>query len=108
MRQQIAMRQPWALIASSALAVALSACATMGMGMGDADPEIPADAVESTRTESNGDVISEYRVAGQLRVVRVAPARGPVYYLMDSNGDGRLDRSKGEVSPVYYKLFEWD
>ncbi|MCA1714956.1 MAG: DUF2782 domain-containing protein [Gammaproteobacteria bacterium] len=89
-----------------AAAVALSACATTGA----TGPEIPADAVESTRTESNGDVISEYRVAGQLRVVRVTPARGPVYYLIDSNGDGRLDSSKGEgpVSPVYYKLFEWD
>lgn len=91
---------------SALVVVALSACATTGA----AGPEIPAGAVESTRTESNGDAISEYRVAGQLRMVRVTPARGPVYYLIDSNGDGRLDSSKGEgpVSPVYYKLFEWD
>ena len=80
----------------------LTACASTG-----ADPEIPADAVETTRTEANGDVISEYRVAGQLHMVRVSPARGPVYYLIDSNGDGRLDQSKGEVSPVYFKLYGW-
>ncbi|HVR82044.1 MAG TPA: DUF2782 domain-containing protein [Luteimonas sp.] len=80
----------------------LSACASMG-----AEPAIPANAVESTRTEANGDVISEYRVGGQLSMVRVAPARGPVYYLMDSNGDGHLDNTKGEVSPVYYKLYGW-
>jgi hypothetical protein len=87
------------------LALALGACATS-----DAlAPEIPADAVETVRTEANGDVISEYRVAGQLRVVKVVPARGPTYYLVDSNGDGRLDSSKGEgpVSPVYFKLYEW-
>ena len=33
------------------------------------------------------------------------------YYLMDENGDGRLDRSKGasekDISPVYWKLYGW-
>ena len=83
----------------------LSACASLGA---DADaPPIPANAVESTHTESNGDVISEYRVQGQLRMVRVKPARGPAYYMIDSNGDGRMDRSKGDVAPVYYKLYSW-
>ena len=81
----------------------LSACASMG----EDPPQVPANAVESTRTEANGDVVSEYRVQGQLRMVRVQPARGPVYYMIDSNGDGRLDRSKGEVSPVYFKLYGW-
>jgi hypothetical protein len=87
----------------------LGACATMDdTAMDGTAMDIPADAVESTRTESNGDVITEYRVAGQLHMVRVQPVRGPVYYLNDTNGDGRLDKSKGEVSPVYYKLFEWN
>ena len=81
----------------------LSACASMGEDL----PKVPDNAVESTRTEANGDVVSEYRVQGQLRMVRVQPARGPVYYMIDSNGDGRLDRSKGEVSPVYFKLYGW-
>lgn len=83
----------------------LTACANMGR-TADA-PQIPADAVEAVRTESNGDVISEYRVQGQLRMVRVQPARGPVYYIVDRNGDGRLDADKGEVSPVYFKLYGW-
>lgn len=88
-----------------AAALALSACATT-----PADPTAGlADAEVTARTMENGDVIEEYRVAGQLRVVKVTPVRGPTYYLIDSNGDGRLDSSKGEgpVSPVYYKLFEW-
>ena len=53
--------------------------------------------------------IEEYHVAGQLRVVKITPVRGPVYYLVDSNGDGILDSSKGEgpISPVQYKLFSW-
>ena len=40
-------------------------------------------------------------------MVRVQPVRGPVYYLTDSNGDGRMDRDKGELSPVYFKLYGW-
>jgi len=64
-----------------------------------------ADVV--TRTEPNGDVVSEYRVAGQLQVVKVVPARGPTYYLIDRDGDRRPD-DEGPVSPVYWKLFDWD
>ena len=96
---------PIAAMLMIAAPLLLSACASAG---DDADvPPIPANAVESVRTQSNGDVISEYRVQGQLRMVRVKPARGPAYYMIDSNGDGRLDRSKGEVSPVYFKLYSW-
>ena len=88
------------------VAASLFLCACASMESADAPP-IPANAVEATHTESNGDVISEYRVQGQLRMVRVKPARGPAYYMIDSNGDGRMDRSKGDVSPVYYKLYSW-
>ena len=87
------------------LLLGLAACATDPF----AEADIPPGAVESVRTEANGDVVTEYRVAGQLRVVRVQPERGPSYYLYDRNGDGRLDSSEGEgpVSPVYFKLYEW-
>jgi hypothetical protein len=89
----------WSVAACCSLL--FSACASTG------EPVIPAGAVESTRTAGNGDVISEYRVGGQLRMVRVQPVRGPVYYLMDQNGDGHVDRDKGELSPVYFKLYGW-
>ena len=85
------------------LALALAACATT------ADPaiDIPPDAVENTRTEANGDVITEYRVAGQLRMVRVQPSRGPAYYLYER--DGQLVSTKpGDDPPqTYFKLFSW-
>lgn len=84
--------------------VLLPACATLD---GSAGVEIPPDAVETTRTEANGDVITEYRVGTQLRVVKVVPARGPTYYLQDRDGDGIVDRDRDGISPVYYKLFEW-
>lgn len=98
---------PFRLTLLAAGLAALAACATTSDPY--AGPVIPAGAVQAVRTEPNGDVITEYRVAGLLHTVRVQPARGPVYYLVDSNGDGRLDSSEGEgpVSPVYFKLYEW-
>ena len=36
--------------------------------------------------------------------------RGPAYYLIDSDGDGRLDGKDGDgvVAPVYWKIYEWN
>lgn len=92
---------------AAALLLGLAACMTADPYAGA--PEIPPGAIESVKTYDNGDVVTEYRVAGQLRLVRVQPPRGPSYYLYDRNGDGRLDASDGEgpISPVYYKLYEW-
>jgi hypothetical protein len=81
----------------------LPACATFDDTAG---VRIPPDAVATTRTEANGDVITEYRVGTQLRMVKVVPARGPTYYLQDRDGDGIVDKRDG-ISPVYFKLFEW-
>ncbi|MBB1473439.1 MULTISPECIES: DUF2782 domain-containing protein [unclassified Luteimonas] len=84
--------------------LALGACASMG----DPVTGIPADAVEATRTESNGDVVTEYRVDGRLRALKIIPSRGAPYYLFDRNGDGIVDDERDGVSPVYFKLFEWN
>lgn len=90
--------------------LALAGCASTGSSQNDPAVDL-ADAQVAVRTETNGDVVEEYRVAGQLRMVKVTPSRGPAYYLMDENGDGRLDKSKGasekDISPVYWKLYGW-
>lgn len=84
----------------------LGACAT-DMGATAGMPDIPADATEAVRTEANGDVITEYRVDGQVRVVMVQPARGPAYYLYDREGQ-IISTREGDDSPqTYFRLFEW-
>lgn len=100
---------PLLFATSALLALALTGCASLGAKPADDPTAALSNAEIRTRTVENGDVIEEYRVAGQLRAVKVTPSRGPVYYLVDENGDGRLDTSKGEgtVSPVYFKLFSW-
>ena len=86
--------------------LAIAGCASTGGRPSEVDL---ANAQVAVRTGTNGDVIEEYRVAGQLKVVKITPLRGAPYYLMDRDGDGHLDSSKGEgpVSPVYWKLFGW-
>lgn len=100
-----------AFVATLALAGAslvVGACATTA---DDADPTAGLRGADvSTRSTADGDTVEEYRIAGQLKMVKVTPRRGPVYYLVDSNDDGRLDSSRGEgpVAPVMYTLFKWD
>jgi hypothetical protein len=89
------------------LLLILAGCATSGgRDAADAPADIPPEAVSAVRTMDNGDVVTEYRVAGQLRVLKVQPRRGPPYYLYDRNADGRVDEERG-TSPIYFRLFEW-
>lgn len=64
----------------------------------------------SIRTQDNGDRVEEYRQNGRIYMVKVTPERAPPYYLLDTNGDGRLDAKDGEgrVAPVYWTIYEWD
>jgi len=92
-------------LAFSTLLLVLAGCATSDPGP---DPSMDlAGAQVAVRTEANGDVIEEYRVGGQIRMVKVTPSRGAPYYLMDRNADGRMDDQRGNVSPVYWKLYGW-
>ncbi len=93
------------LAPSVLLAVLLAGCATSG-GAG-LPPVDVAGADIAQRTLENGDVVEEYRVSGQLRMVKITPSRGAPYYLYDRNGDGRMDNDKDGVSPVYWKLYSW-
>jgi hypothetical protein len=72
------------------------------------DEGLPTVTIRNTR---DGDRIEEYRQNGHVTMVRVHPAHGVDYVLMDEDHDGRLDHSdvsKNDVSPVYYTIYEWD
>ena len=42
--------------------------------------------------------IEEYRANGKLYMVKVTPVVGPVYYYIDSDGDGNLETMRHELS----------
>lgn len=73
-------------------------------------PSAPPPEVTIRTDSQTGDVVEEYRQNGVVYMVRVRPERGPEYMLLDTNGDGRLDRKDGEgpVRPVYWTLYEWE
>lgn len=98
-------RAPWIALA---LAAMVAGCATTAQQEA-VPPPIPEGAEQATRTESNGDIVTEYRVNGAIAMVRVQPANGPTYYVTDSDGDGRLDRNSDGTRnvPVYFKLYGW-
>lgn len=65
---------------------------------GPEPPELPA-RVESgeslepeiTIIESDKGTLYEYRLNGNLYMIKIQPVAGPPYYLLDTNGDGIMD-----------------
>jgi hypothetical protein len=97
------MHNPIRTTAALSAILSLAACASTGGA-----PVDVSGAEVATRTLENGDVFEEYRVAGQLRMIRITPVRGAPYYLYDRDGDGALDRDDADKLPqTYWKLFSW-
>lgn len=82
-------------------------------------PELPAPvqsgeemAPDITIIRKGNDTIQEYRRNGRLYMVKVQPQVGPPYYLLDTNGDGRMDVKKNDLDKAsninQWLLFEWD
>ena len=64
------------------------------------------------RRDEDDNLVEEYRMDGQVYMVKVTPKNGIPYYYIDDDGDGRLelresDRSAHPVKPVYWKIKEW-
>ena len=43
--------------------------------------------------------ISEFRINGQLYMIRITPKKGVPYYLVDSDGDGQLETRWNDLAP---------
>jgi Protein of unknown function (DUF2782) len=72
----------------------------------------PKDTVSvRIRTSDDGDVVEEYMQGGVVSMVKVTPKKGKPYYIMDNNGDGRLDRADAEAAggivPVSWIIKTW-
>jgi len=58
-------------------------------------PTVPADPSlepQITIIQKDGAKVEEYRVRGKLYAMKVTPAAGPAYYLVDERGDGQFLR----------------
>lgn len=81
------------------------------------EPPLPVQSGDTlepdiTITRVNKKTIQEYRRNGELYMVKVIPDVGPAYYLIDVNGDGKLDVRGSDLDKGLdinkWKLFEWN
>jgi hypothetical protein len=82
-------------------------------------PDLP-DSVESgepiepevTIIRREETIIEEYRVNGQLYMVKIIPDVGPAYYLIDQDGDGQMESRRSslydDLLVPQWVLFVWD
>ena len=59
-------------------------------GAGQAEPEV-------TITTKGTEIHEEYRLNGRLYMIKVTPAKGKPYYLIDHEGSGQFRRSDFET-----------
>ena len=80
-------------------------------------PEIPGSVESGEQIEpqvtiirQEDKIIEEYRVNNNLYMVKVTPIAGMTYYLIDTDGDGKLDVKKDELDDIIvpqWVLFTW-
>jgi hypothetical protein len=77
-------------------------------------PKVQDEQIEPTVTirEEEERLIEEYRIDGQIYMVKVTPRGGVPYYYIDTDGDGKLEldvdkSAMNPVQPVYWKVKEW-
>ena len=77
-------------------------------------PKIQDEQIVPTVTirEEEEQMIEEYRLDGQIYMVKVTPRGGIPYYYIDTNGDGKLELDMDQsamnpVQPVHWKVKEW-
>jgi hypothetical protein len=55
-------------------------------------------------------VVEEYRIGGQLYMIKITPSKGLPYYLVDSDGDGSLETRRNSLNDpevIQWRLFTW-
>ena len=83
-------------------------------------PPLPSEDVYSQAEEEmesqvtikkrGKEVVEEYRMNGQLYMIKITPSKGLPYYLVDSDGDGSLETRRNSLDDpevVKWRLFTW-
>jgi hypothetical protein len=78
----------------------------------DAPPPPQQEQIEPevTIVERPNYTAEEYRINGRLFKVKITPASGPSYYLIDMDGDGALETRRHEADNLqvpHWILFRW-
>jgi Protein of unknown function (DUF2782) len=74
-------------------------------------PPMPVDAPAVRIPVQQGDQIEELRQGGRVVMLKVTPAKGPAYYLVDTTGNGnwmRRDSLDDGVRVPMWPIHTWD
>ncbi len=76
---------------------------------GTAEPEADESVPEVTITTKDGETRAEYRIEGRLYMIKVTPAKGKPYYLIDYEGSGEFRHSDLDprISPPMWVIKRW-
>lgn len=99
------------------LAVLMSANVLAESSSLEKPPVIPEPLADGESIEPEVSIIQrddktieEYRIGGQLYMIKVTPSVGKPYYLLDNDGDGSFETTKHDLDdPAVpnWILFEW-
>jgi hypothetical protein len=70
----------------------------------------PALEPQVTILKRGTDTVEEYRLAGKLYMIKITPASGKPYYLVDNKGDGkftRQDNYDSGIRPPMWVIFQF-
>lgn len=70
----------------------------------------PAFEPQVTILKRGTDTVEEYRIGGQLYMIRIIPAVGRPYYLVDHKGDGKFERQDAfdsRTRPPMWVIHTW-
>lgn len=83
------------------------------------EPPPPPERVESGEplepdvriVREDGKTVTEYRVNGRLTAIKVEPDGFPAYYLIDTDGDGKLETRSAHIDRSFivpqWAIFSW-
>ncbi len=66
---------------------------------------------EITIINKGEETIEEYRLNGNLYMIKITPVVGPSYYLLDQDGDGLMETNMSEIYSNFvvpqWVIFSW-
>jgi len=76
------------------------------------EPLVDGESIEPAINiiQKDDRIIEEYRIKGQLYMIKVTPTVGVPYYFIDTDGDGSLESQQHELSGHIvpnWILLEW-
>lgn len=75
-------------------------------------PQVGSENLEPevTIVQEDDRTTYEYSINGRRYMVKIVPAKGPAYYLLDLDGDGEMDTREDDPASMVvpqWVLFRW-